>query len=53
MHVAVRYFYGQFYGFSGYMDRGKDTTLIYVVDELADFFEICLCFMLNNSLMVT
>jgi len=53
MHIAVRYFYGQFHGFNACTDRGKDATLIFVIEEVADFFEICLGFMLYNSLLVT
>lgn len=34
------------------MNTGKDMTQIYVVDELVDFFEICLSFMLNSTLTI-
>lgn len=35
--VAVRHFYGKFYGLNGCTDREKDTTVIFVVDELMRF----------------
>lgn len=31
--VAVRHFYGKFYGLNGYTDREKDTTVIFALDE--------------------
>lgn len=35
--VAVRHFYGKFYGLNGCTDREKDKIMIFVVEELMRF----------------